>query len=83
VHAYQKTSIELSLRALEKMSKSERDISTVTFTCSMELLDTLRQRLQEIRQEMLLLSNDCAHEDCVMQLNLQLFPAATVKRAAL
>lgn len=79
IHAYQKTSIDLSLLALETLPKHERDISTVTFTCSKRHLDILRERLQEIRQEMLLLSKDCPDEDCVMQLNFQLFPAAKVK----
>jgi uncharacterized protein (TIGR02147 family) len=81
IHAYQKTSIDLSLNALDKLSKDERDISTVTFTCSKKHMETLRERLQEIRQEMLVLSQDCPDEDCVMQLNLQLFPAAKVRKA--
>jgi uncharacterized protein (TIGR02147 family) len=81
IHAYQKTSIELSLKALDDLPKNVRDISTVTFTCSKSLLETLRVRLQEIRQELLTLSKDCPDEDCVMQLNLQLFPAAIVKKA--
>jgi uncharacterized protein (TIGR02147 family) len=81
IHSYQKASIELSLRALDKIPKAERDISTVTFTCSRKQLETLRERLQEIRQEILTFSQDCPEEDCVMQLNLQLFPAASVKKA--
>ena len=81
IHEYQKTSIALSLTALEELPKDVRDISTVTFTCSKKHLETLRERLQEIRQEMLMLSQDCPEEDCVMQLNLQLFPAAMVKKA--
>lgn len=83
IHQYQKTSIDLSIKALDNLPKSIRDISTVTFTCSQELLETLRDRLQEIRQEILTLSKDCTSEDCVMQLNLQLFPAAIVKKAEL
>jgi uncharacterized protein (TIGR02147 family) len=83
IHAYQRTTIDLSVEALENLPKDERDISTVTFTCSKKQLETLRERLQEIRQEMLMLSQDCPDEDCVMQLNLQLFPAAKVKKADL
>lgn len=81
IHAYQKTSIELSLRAQTNLPKELRDISTVTFTCSKNQLETLRERLAEIRQEMLMLSQDCLGEDHVMQLNLQLFPAAITKKA--
>jgi uncharacterized protein (TIGR02147 family) len=81
IHQYQKTSIDLSVKALDDLPKSVRDISTVTFTCSQSLLETLRDRLQEIRQEFLTLSQDCVNEDCVMQLNLQLFPAAIIKKA--
>jgi uncharacterized protein (TIGR02147 family) len=82
VKNYQRTTIDLSLSALESQPKSQRDISTVTFTCSLKQLETLRERLQSIRQEMLMLSQDVPNEDCVMQLNLQLFPAAIVKREA-
>jgi uncharacterized protein (TIGR02147 family) len=81
IHQYQKTSIDLSIKALDDLPKNMRDISTVTFTCSTSLLESLRERLQEIRQEFLTLSQDCNKEDCVMQLNLQLFPAAIVKKA--
>lgn len=81
IHQYQKTSIELSLKSLEDLSKDMRDISTLTFTFSKKQMETLKERLQEIRQEILMLSQDCPDEDCVMQLNLQLFPAAIVKKA--
>jgi uncharacterized protein (TIGR02147 family) len=77
---YQRTSIDLSRVALDNQPKSRRDISTVTFTCSLSQLDTLRERLQSIRQEMLMFSQDDPGGDCVMQLNLQLFPAAVVKK---
>lgn len=81
IHQYQKTSIDLSVKALDDLPKDVRDISTVTFTCSQDLFETFRERLQEIRQEFLALSQECTNEDCVMQLNLQLFPAAIVKKA--
>ncbi len=80
IKKYQESTIELSLNALETLPKNQRDVTTVTFTCSMKHLDTLRERLQSIRQEMLMLSQDDPNEDCVMQLNLQLFPAAIVKK---
>jgi uncharacterized protein (TIGR02147 family) len=80
VHQYQKTTIELSLKALEGLSKQHRDVSTVTFTCSFKLLETLRERLKEVREEMLQLSQECPDEDCVMQLNMQLFPAALTSK---
>lgn len=83
VHEYQKASIALSLKALDTLSKDIRDVSTVTFTCSRNQLETLRDRLQEIRQKMLMMSQDCPGEDCVMQLNLQLIPAALVKKTEL
>lgn len=81
IHQYQKSSIELSLKSLEDLSKDMRDISTLTFTFSKKQMETLKERLQEIRQEILMLSQDSPDEDCVMQLNLQLFPAAIVKKA--
>lgn len=83
IHQYQKTTIELSHHALDKVPKDKRDISTVTFTCSTRHLPALRERLQEIRDEMVMLSKEFRDEDCVMQLNLQLFPAAIVAKGEL
>lgn len=76
IRKYQKHLIQLSADALERFHKSERDISSLTLPFSRKTLPILKDRLRELRQEMLKLSQDCQDADSLYQINLQLFPAA-------
>lgn len=78
IHRFQKESIRLSGEALDTVPKERRDVSSMTLPFSLSMLDVARERLRAFRQEMLALSRECDNEDCVMQLNLQLFPVAVV-----
>ena len=51
-------------------------MSTLTLPFSRVFLDTARERIRAFRQEMLALARECPVEDCVYQLNIQLFPLA-------
>lgn len=77
IHEYQKKNIQLSEVALEELPKTERDISTVTFTIHRSLMPELREKIKLLREDMLRLSEEGTDDDLVMHLNLQLFPAAT------
>ncbi len=76
IRKYQKTLIQLSADALERFHKNERDISSLTLPFSRKTLPILKDRLRELRQEMLKLSQDCDLSDSIYQINLQLFPMA-------
>lgn len=76
IRKYQKTLIQMSSDALERFHKSERDISSLTLPFSRKTLPILKDRLRELRQEMLKLSQDCEPADSLYQINLQLFPMA-------
>lgn len=80
IHKYQKENIELSTRALDKLPKNVRDISTVTFCVNEKMLPVLKERLAAFREEMLRFSEEFDDDDTVMHLNLQLFPTAKVNR---
>lgn len=76
---FQKEMVRLSGEAIDGVAKELRDVSSLTLPFSKSMIETARERLKEFRQEMLALSRECDEEDCVYQLNLQLFPLAFVR----
>lgn len=79
IRNYQKKNVELSLSAIDMHNKELRDISSVTMTIRMENIDVLRKKIQQFRQELLLISQNEENDDAVVQLNIQLFPVASCK----
>jgi uncharacterized protein (TIGR02147 family) len=73
IRDFQKESIMLSAQALERYSKEERDISTVTITLHEDELAEVRDRIRQLRQSILAIDNDTV-PNRVYQLNIQLFP---------
>jgi uncharacterized protein (TIGR02147 family) len=73
---FQKEMVRLSAESLDTVPKELRDISTLTLPFSRTFLETARERIRAFRQEMLALARECPVEDCVVQLNIQLFPLA-------
>ncbi|MBN1307460.1 MAG: TIGR02147 family protein [Chitinispirillaceae bacterium] len=80
IRNYQKKNIELSIAALENISKELRDISSVTMTIPLKEIDLVRERIRLFRQEQLLMSQESKNDDTVMQLNIQLFPVAFCRK---
>ncbi|MGL1934008.1 MAG: TIGR02147 family protein [Fibrobacterales bacterium] len=74
VSSHQHALMQLGVTALEKVPRNERDISSVTLTCSDTLFKTYSQKLAELRQEFLELARQEQLPNRVIQLNLQLFP---------
>jgi uncharacterized protein (TIGR02147 family) len=71
---YQNAMMELGADALKNTHKSERDISTLTLSCSEELFETYLMKLQELRREFLNLARQDREPNKVFQVNFQLFP---------
>ncbi len=80
IKKYQRAILELAIESLEKQDKSLRDISTVTMTFSRNCLPALRERVLKFRQELLSMSEAVTSGDCVMQVNIQVFPAAIINK---
>jgi uncharacterized protein (TIGR02147 family) len=76
IRNYQKKNIGLSLFAMENHPKELRDISSVTMTIAMKNMDAVRERIRQLRQDLLLMSQDVKDNDAVLQLNIQAFPVA-------
>lgn len=79
VRKFQGETIALSGELLESIPRSERDVSTLTLPASRARMDELRDRIRQFRQETMAWARDLPEEDCVVQLNIQLFPVAEPK----
>jgi uncharacterized protein (TIGR02147 family) len=74
VFVYHHAMIDLAKRALDQLPREERDISSLTLSIGPDTLPVLKQRLFELRQELLQLAELERAPQRVVQLNLQLFP---------
>lgn len=74
VKNFQKQTIELAQRALDKISKESRDITTLTFSASSEDLKKLRKLNLEYRKKVISLISQADNGSTVYQMNMQLFP---------
>ncbi|MEN9352689.1 MAG: hypothetical protein RL318_14 [Fibrobacterota bacterium] len=81
VRKFQKDTLLLSAELFDRIPKEERDVSTLTIPSSHARLGELRDKIRHFRQELMAWARDLPEEDCVMQLNLQLFPVADASLA--
>jgi uncharacterized protein (TIGR02147 family) len=79
VREFQKETITLASRSLDKQSAQRRDISTVTFTVAQKDMDELRERIAEFRSSLVAMVGQSSDADTVYQLNVQLFPMSKQK----
>lgn len=74
---------DLAKRAIDGIPKSERRLSTLTFSCSKAGFEKISSRIDEFRQEILtMISQDLAPLDRVCHLNLHLFPVSDPQKGA-
>lgn len=81
VHVFQKQTLALASELLDTVPRSERDVSTLTLPASRRRLDELHDRIRRFREETMAWARDLPEEDCVVQLNIQLFPVADARRS--
>jgi len=72
--AYMQSNISLALEAVHRYTREERDISASTFALSGESLKIVHNKIKEMRQMLIKLSEEDSKRDTVYQLNIQLFP---------
>ncbi len=75
---YQRKVMEMGIESLEKDDKSVRDISTITMTFPLDSIPELRERVALFRQDLLSMSEKITGSDSVLQVNIQIFPAAII-----
>jgi len=74
VNRFQKETIDLARRSLDEHDKTERDMSTLTFSASPADLAVLKKLTREYRRSVIELIGNSSGADKVYQLNCQLFP---------
>jgi uncharacterized protein (TIGR02147 family) len=79
VHEFQRQTLGLSAELLETQPREERDISTLTLPSSRQRMDELRDKIRQFRQELMTWARDLPEEDCVVQMNIQLFTVADTR----
>jgi uncharacterized protein (TIGR02147 family) len=70
---YVQTSMELARRALIEDPRDQRSLSATVLSLSAEGLQKLHSRIEEFRQDLLLLAQEDSNADSVVQVNLQMF----------
>jgi uncharacterized protein (TIGR02147 family) len=74
IHNFQFNTMQLAQSSLHRFPKEQRDVSTVTLSCNQESLGRIRERISEMRSEVLQIACECRQPDQVFQLNTQFFP---------
>lgn len=82
IREFQKETLQLAGRALDRIPKEERDISTLTVTLGAKDLDRIREMARQFRREVLSIAAQAPDPERVWQLNLQLFPLSRKVEAA-
>lgn len=71
---FQRETMKLAQESLDRVPKTERDISTMTIGISQDALEKIQVLLQETRRKIAEIATADADSDRVFQLNVQLFP---------
>lgn len=71
---FQLQALDLARQAVDRFTKAERDMSTLTLSCSAETFAQIREKLKGWRQELAELVKNDPRPEAVYQLNFQAFP---------
>lgn len=74
VNRFRRDTMELAREAIDRFDREDRSISTLTATLSKAGFERVRDRLRQLRREILELSRSDDRADRVVQINLQAFP---------
>jgi uncharacterized protein (TIGR02147 family) len=74
IRSFQKEMLRLAMEAIDRVPREDRDISTLTISTSRECLSLIREKLAEIRREIIELVRKEEKTEEVFQLNFQIFP---------
>ena len=80
IYKYQASSMDLAKNALDKVGLKQRDISTVTLNISKKGYEKIRDKITQMRHEIIEIANQDSADDRVYQANIQLFPLTKLKK---
>lgn len=76
---YHRSMLQCASRALDEVPREEREISALTLCVSHEVMLQLKERIRELRRELLHLAEQEGQAERVVQINFQLFPMSRKK----
>ena len=71
---------ELAIESLDRIPKNERNITSSTIYISQKVFDTIRNKIEDFRKEILELANLNIDDERVYQLNFQIFPVSKMPK---
>ena len=74
VRSYQKSALKLAIGAIDTIPNEHRDISTLTVSASRQCFEIIRERVNDLRREIIELVRKDKDLEEVYQINFQLFP---------
>ena len=74
IDIFRQKTMELGIEALDRFSREDRSISTLTLTLSKEAFERVRDRIRHLRREIMEISRSDDKADRVVQINFQAFP---------
>src|ERR1035437_327115 len=74
IDIFRQSTMELGIAAIDRFSREDRSISTLTVTLSKASFERLRDRLRHLRRDILAIARGDDEIDRVVQINFQAFP---------
>lgn len=74
IDLFRQKTMELGIEAIDRFTRDDRSISTLTLTLSKPAFERVRDKLRHLRREILEISRSDTEADRVMQVNFQVFP---------
>ena len=79
IENFQREAMDLARTSIERIHKKDRETSTVTLSISRKCFDAMKDRLREVRKELLEMARLDEKPDGVFQVNFQIFPLTELK----
>jgi len=76
IDIFRQKTMELGIEAIDRFTREDRSISTLTVTLSKAAFERVRDKLRHLRREILEISRSDAESDRVVQINFQVFPVS-------
>jgi uncharacterized protein (TIGR02147 family) len=80
IENFQKEMLRLAGESIGRVPRKERETSTVTLSASLKSFQAMKERLREVRKELLEMARLDQNPDGVFQVNFQIFPLTTIDR---
>jgi uncharacterized protein (TIGR02147 family) len=81
IENFQKEMLRLAEESITKIPKKDRETSTITVSVSRKCFEAMKDRLREIRKELLEMARIERNPEGVFQVNFQIFPLTTIDRS--